>query len=61
MEKINYEKYKYIHFLKIDTQGNDLNVLKGCEQYLSKILFIQTEYTTNGEYYGEINEKNALK
>jgi len=61
LEKINYEKYKYIQFLKIDTQGNDLNVLKGCGQYLSKILFIQTEYTTNGEYHGEINEKNALK
>ena len=61
LEKIDYKKYKYIHFLKIDTQGNDFNVLKGCEQYLSKILFIQTEFTTNGEYHGEINKKKALK
>jgi FkbM family methyltransferase len=35
-----------IDFLKIDTEGFELNVLKGCEKLLSekKIIFIQFEY-----------------
>lgn len=32
-----------IHFLKIDAQGNDIKVVKGAEQYLDRIMFIQLE------------------
>lgn len=34
---------KIIHFLKIDTQGNDLNVVKSCEDRIHDIIFIQME------------------
>ena len=61
LKKINFKQFKYISFLKIDTQGNDLNVLKSAGIYLNKVLFIQTEYCTEGQYYGEINQKNQLK
>jgi FkbM family methyltransferase len=40
LEKLNEP---IIHFLKIDTQGNDINVIKSCGDYLNKIMFIQME------------------
>lgn len=61
LEKINFEKYKYIEFLKIDTQGNDLNVVKSCGNYLKKICFVQMEYWAGQEYEGEKNQKECLK
>lgn len=61
LEKINFEKYKYIEFLKIDTQGNDLNVVKSCGNYLKKICFVQMEYWARQEYEGEKNQKECLK
>lgn len=33
-----------VDFLKIDTEGFELNVLKGFEEYLEKVNIIQTEY-----------------
>ncbi|NBV27436.1 FkbM family methyltransferase [bacterium] len=32
-----------IHFLKIDTQGNDINVIKSCGDRVHNIIFIQME------------------
>lgn len=44
-----------IHFLKIDAQGQDLNVIKSCEEYLKNVLFIMVETTMpnieNGTLY----------
>ena len=39
-------KIKRIHFLKIDVEGNEFNVLKGAENYLNngRIRFIQFEF-----------------
>jgi hypothetical protein len=42
-----------IEMLKTDTQGNDLNVLKSARNLIKKILFVQSEYFTNNEYFGE--------
>lgn len=36
-------KYSKIHILKIDAQGNDLNVVKSCYKYLKNIIFIVIE------------------
>lgn len=47
-----YEK-NLIEMLKTDTQGNDLNVLKSAGNLIKKILFVQSEYFTNNEYFGE--------
>lgn len=63
-----------IHFLKIDAQGQDLNVIKSCEEYLKNVLFIMVETTMptieNGTLYkdssnfkqdNEFLEKNNFK
>lgn len=50
-----YEQIPIIDFLKTDTQGNDLNVIKSCGEHLKNICFVQCEWNTNGAYE-ETNE-----
>lgn len=40
----------YVEYVKCDTQGNDLNVIKSARGYLSKIAMIEVECTTHGDY-----------
>jgi len=40
----------YVEYVKCDTQGNDLNVIKSAREYLSKIAMIEVECTTHGDY-----------
>ena len=55
----------YIHLLKLDTEGNEFNILKGAENLLSKnkIKVIYTEICSNKkDYNNKANEiKNFLK
>lgn len=60
LSKINWKKFEYIEFLKIDTQGNDINVLRSSGEYLKKILFVQAEYWANQSYVGEKNRNECL-
>jgi|688.fasta_scaffold352340_2 FkbM family methyltransferase len=60
LREIDFDKFKYIEFLKIDTQGNDINVLKSCKKYLNKICFVQAEYWAYNAYKGEKNRYNSL-
>jgi len=50
LEKIPWDRFEFIEQVKIDTQGRDLDILKSCEEYLQKIVFLQVENSTNGEY-----------
>lgn len=61
LTKLDKTKFKYIEFLKTDTQGNDLKVLKSCGNEINRICFIQTEYWANQEYFGDLSRKEALK
>jgi len=61
LSKVNWKNYKYIEFMKIDTQGNDLNVLKSTGIYLKKIMFIQMEYFANQSYVGGKSRKESLR
>ena len=61
LNRINFEKFKYIEFLKTDTQGNDLNVIKSCGKYLEKICFIQMEYWAKQDYENEKSRQECLK
>lgn len=45
-----WDKVETIEHLKIDTQGNDLKVLKGCGEYLNKVIFVTVEVSTNNQY-----------
>jgi FkbM family methyltransferase len=38
---------KHIDFLKIDTEGHDLSILKGCGEVLQRIDFVQCEVSAN--------------
>jgi len=40
----------YVEYVKCDTQGNDLNVIKSARESLSKIVMIEVECTTHGHY-----------
>jgi hypothetical protein len=59
-DNIFKKKYDYFEFLKTDTQSNDLNVLKSCGKYMSRICFIQSEYHTNGQYENEKSKSESL-
>jgi hypothetical protein len=48
-----WEQIPYIEFLKVDTQANDLNVIKSAGKWIKNICFVQAEYFTNGSYEGE--------
>ena len=60
LKNIDWKKIKYIEYLKIDTQGNDLKVLKSAKNYIDKVCFIQAEYWANQEYYEKIQENIVL-
>lgn len=45
---IPWNRFKYIEHLKVDTQGNDLRVIKSAGEYLEKIVFISAESTAEG-------------
>eukprot|EP00854_Cymbomonas_tetramitiformis_P019576 gene19576-23415_t len=38
-----WDRFEYIDYIKIDAQGSDLNILKGCNEYLNKIVYITVE------------------
>ena len=40
-------KEEFVHYVKIDTQGNDINVAKSLGKYLQKTIFIQLECVTS--------------
>lgn len=44
------KKINVINFLKIDTEGGELNVLKGCLDNLKKIDFVQFEFNSMNAY-----------
>lgn len=43
LKQIDFNRFGYIETLKIDTEGHDLEVLKGCGKYLAKVLFCRVE------------------
>jgi hypothetical protein len=53
LDKLIPSKFEYVTFLKTDTQGTDLNVVKSCQEYLNNILFVQMEVYTRGQYEKE--------
>lgn len=54
---IPWNRFKYIEHLKVDTQGNDLRVIKSAGDYLKKIVFISAECTAEGYEYSHKEEE----
>lgn len=61
LDKFPWQKIPYIEFLKTDTQGNDLNVIKSCGEYLNKICFVHSEYYAQSVYEGEKPQKECYQ
>ena len=57
---LDKKRFEFIDFLKTDTQGNDLKVLKSCGDQIRKICFIQTEYWSNQHYHGDLPRSVSL-
>ena len=53
LDKLIPSRFEYVTFLKTDTQGTDLNVVKSCQEHLKNILFVQMEVNTRGQYEKE--------
>ena len=47
---LDHLDYGIIDYIKVDTQGNDLNVLKSLGCHIKNVLTIQSEYDSSGEY-----------
>ena len=47
---LDHLDYEVIDYIKVDTQGNDLNVLKSLGSHLKNVLDIQSEYDSSAEY-----------
>ena len=50
IEKIPKDKFSLIELVKIDTQGSDLEVIKSINGHLDRIVCIQVETSTFGQY-----------
>ena len=43
-DEFPWDRFEYIDYIKIDTQGSDLNILKGAGEYLKeKVVFVTSE------------------
>ena len=55
---IPWDRFNYIEHIKIDTQGNDLRVLKSAGEYLpKKIVFVTAECTAKGYTYSHTEKE----
>lgn len=50
LNKIDWNKFKYIELVKIDTQGKDLDIIKSAKSYLDKIVYLNCEVNTFNYY-----------
>jgi FkbM family methyltransferase len=57
-----WEQIPYINLLKIDAQGEDFNIVKGCENYLSeKVVCLIVETSTHDQYFNTNNNSIDFK
>jgi FkbM family methyltransferase len=50
LDLVNFGNVEFIEVLKIDAQGHDVDILMGSRKYLEKIMYVQVEYSTYGQY-----------
>jgi hypothetical protein len=53
MDHIPKNRFEVITFLKTDTQGKDLDVVKSLGDYINKVILLQMEVFTNNQYRNE--------
>lgn len=60
LNKLNFD---FIEYIQIDTQGNDLNVLRSCEEFIHKIIYGNIECIANKKdslYKNQYDLREAL-
>ena len=71
LNHIPWDRFEVIEYIKIDAEGKDLDILKGCKKYLHKVVFFKVEafeitdenictYNKNNEII-ELLEENNFK
>lgn len=60
LKYIPFEYIKYVDFVKTDCQGTDIQILQGCEGYLSKIAIYTCEAESD-QYVSSNNKIHAIK
>ena len=53
LDNTPFDKFEYVTYLKTDAQGKDLDVVKSSKEYLEKVLILQMEVSTGGQYEDE--------
>ena len=51
LDHIDWERFPYIEHIKTDCEGKDFDVVKSIGKYLSKILYITSEMTSNTHHW----------
>ena len=57
MSLLPWDRFPYIEQIKIDTQGNDVRVLKSAGDYLKKVVFVTAEVFSDKQYEYSHTEK----
>jgi len=60
LSEIDWKKFKEVEYLKIDTQGKDLNIIKNAKDFHNKFPTVEIESHTGNEYIGAPNQKELL-
>jgi len=59
LEKIDWDRFKYVELVKIDTQGKDLDIIKSAGKFLDKIVYLNCEINTF-DHYENNNKPNQF-
>lgn len=57
----DWERFPYIEHLKIDAQSSDYEILLGAGGYLDRMVYIDIETHTNGQYYHDEDPNGILE
>lgn len=51
MSRMDWNRFQYIEFLKVDAQGSDLDILKGAGDWIEKVVYVTAE-PDGHQYHG---------
>jgi FkbM family methyltransferase len=60
-DSFDWQRFPYIEHLKIDAQSSDYEILLGAGDYLDRIVYIDIETHTNGQYFHDEDPNKILR
>ena len=61
LSKIDWEKFEKVEYLKVDTQGKDLSIMKSAKEFHDKFSLVEIESSTNNDYVNAPTQKEVLE